>query len=461
MSTANSTLRAGNGRSWLVGALVAVALVALAGWFPRLEQLLQPAAPVETDDAQAHAEDEHEHAADASGNTLDLTPQAQATMNLQLATVALKPFERVISVPGIIVERPGKSRLEVTAPLTGVVTKIEVNQGAGVEPGQVLFQLRLTHEELVQAQADFLRTAEELDVIGREVTRLEALADQGTIAGKTLLERRYEQQKAEAAQRAQRQALVLHGFSEKQVDEILRTRTLLQFLDVVAPQAEMIAGSETPPLYQVQRLSVERGQHVNAGDTLAELADHQTLLIEGTAFERDVNAIHDMARHDWRMTAVIDGDSGASQKIEALELDFLDAQVDPEARAFHFYARLPNQLLAHETRPGEARLISWTYKPGQRVQLRVPVEQLPDRIALPAAALAKDGLEHYVFQQNGASFVRRPVHVEYQDPLSVVIANDGSLFPGDRVAASGAQQLLIALKNKSGPAFDPHAGHSH
>ena len=61
---------------------------------------------------------------------------------------------------------------------------------------------------------------------------------------------------------------------------------------------------------------------------------------------------------------------------------------------------------------------------------------------------------------------RRPfrppgVHVEYRDRFSVVIANDGSLFPGDVVATCGAQQLQLALKNKAGGGIDPHAGHNH
>jgi len=53
------------------------------------------------------------------------------------------------------------------------------------------------------------------------------------------------------------------------------------------------------------------------------------------------------------------------------------------------------------------------------------------------------------------------VHVEYRDRFSVVVANDGSLFPGDLVALSGAQQMQLALKNKSGGGVDPHAGHNH
>ena len=96
------------------------------------------------------------------------------------------------------------------------------------------------------------------------------------------------------------------------------------------------------------------------------------------------------------------------------------------------------------------RFITWKFRPGQRVQLQVPVETLADRIVLPVDAVAQDGAETYVFTPNGDHFDRRSVHVEYRDHDSVVIANDGSLFPGDLVAIDRRQQLQLALKNKSG-----------
>ncbi|MFV2066037.1 MAG: secretion protein HlyD, partial [Pirellulales bacterium] len=64
-------------------------------------------------------------------------------------------------------------------------------------------------------------------------------------------------------------------------------------------------------------------------------------------------------------------------------------------------------------------------------------------------------------QQNGDHLDRVSVHVEYQDQLWVVIANDGSIFPGDTVATNSAHQLQMAIKNKSGGGADPHAGHNH
>lgn len=80
---------------------------------------------------------------------------------------------------------------------------------------------------------------------------------------------------------------------------------------------------------------------------------------------------------------------------------------------------------------------------------------------LPIDAVAHEGTEAFVFQANGDHFDRRPVHVEYRDQAWAVIANDGSIFPGDIVAESGAFQLQTALKSKTGGGIDPHAGHNH
>ena len=80
---------------------------------------------------------------------------------------------------------------------------------------------------------------------------------------------------------------------------------------------------------------------------------------------------------------------------------------------------------------------------------------------LPINAVVDEGVESYVYVQNGKKFQRTPVHVEYRDQEWAVVANDGSLFLDDVVAAKGAYQLHLALKNKAGGGVDPHAGHSH
>jgi hypothetical protein len=65
---------------------------------------------------------------------------------------------------------------------------------------------------------------------------------------------------------------------------------------------------------------------------------------------------------------------------------------------------------------------------------------------LPAAGVARDGPEAYVFRQNGDLFNRLPVHVLHEDRLNVVIENDGSVRPGYYVAQNGAASLNRVLK---------------
>lgn len=392
---------------------------------------------------------------------IKLSKQAQGNIGLRLAKVELQSFERTITVPGIVVERPGWSTMEVTAPMTGVVTRIYPIQGEAVEPGQPLFEVRLTHEDLLQAQTEFLRTLEELDVTSREVARLEKVTADGAIAGKTFLERKYEQQKQEAALRVQRQALLLHGLSQEHVDAIVAGRTLLQSLTIRTPARESAGASETRPL-QVQQLHVSQGKYVTAGDPLCTLVDHGELYIEGRAFEQDIQAINRASIAGRAISAVLGSKSTADEEtLEGLRILYLDDRVDPESRALHFYVALPNQLLREAKTPDGRRFVYWRFKPGQRTQLRIPVEQWKDRIVLPVDAVAQEGAETYVFEANDDHFDRRPVHVEYRDQDWVVIANDGALRLGTMVAASAAHQIHLALKAKSGGGVDPHAGHNH
>jgi multidrug efflux pump subunit AcrA (membrane-fusion protein) len=427
----------------------------------------------ESPGAHGGEEDTHDHSAESPGEkvpdhkhieaeAIQLSQAAQANVGLQLAKVELRPFERTITVPAIVVERPGRTNIQVAATLTGVITRVWPMQGEAVTSGQPLFDLRLTHEEVVEAQAEFLKTAEELDVVQREIDRLEKVAADGVVSGKTLLERKYEQQKLQAAQRSQRQRLLLHGLSAQQADGILTKRTLLSGLTITVPEQPNDGPRDTAErLLQVQELKVEKGQHVKAGDPLCVLADHSQLFIQGKAFEQDAPVLDKAANNDWRVAAVIDANGQERQTVTDLPLLYVASKVEPESRAFLFYVQLPNKLIRNRQTPDGHRFSAWQFKPGQRMGLLVPVERWADRIVLPVNALVQDGPESYVFEQNDGHFDRRSVRVEYRDQYSAVVANDGTLTPGKMVIVSGSYQVHLAMKNKAGGAPDPHAGHNH
>jgi multidrug efflux pump subunit AcrA (membrane-fusion protein) len=405
-----------------------------------------------------HAGHDHGHAGHAEENSIELSEQARKSIGLTEGEAALTTFHRTITVPGMVVERAGRSRFNAIAPMTGFLTQILVTEGEAVAPGQPLFEIRLTHEELVQAQADLLRTTVQIEVVNREIARLTGISE-GLVATKVILERKYELQNLEAVQLAQRQALLLHGLTEAQVSAIMKDKQLLGSIVVQAPAA---VTADAGGMMLVQRLSADRGQHVTAGDTIAVLVNHTTLLVEGDAFEQDVAPVTAAASAGKKVTAILDAAKSPDARIEGLGIAYVADRVDPESRTLRFFVTLPNAPLIREARgEGEQEFVGWRFKPGQRMRIEVPVEEWPERIVLPATAVAQDGVENYVFRANGNHFDRAAVHVEYRDPQWVVVANDGTLFPGDRIAMTAAQQLQLALKNKAGGGIDPHAGHNH
>ncbi|HUP81299.1 MAG TPA: secretion protein HlyD, partial [Pirellula sp.] len=103
----------------------------------------------------------------------------------------------------------------------------------------------------------------------------------------------------------------------------------------------------------------------------------------------------------------------------------------------------------------------WKYRVGQRMQLGVPVAEWLDEIVLPVDAVIRDGIESFVFQQNGDRYERISVHERHRDQYHVVVENDGAIFPGDVVVLRGAHQMQMALKSKSSGGVNPHAGHNH
>jgi len=403
----------------------------------------------------------HDHGGN-EGNSIELSEQGRKNIGLTLATVEPRDYQRTVSIPAVLVDRPGRTEITVSTPMTGIVSRVAPIPGEAVSPGSPLFELRLTHEDLVEKQSQLLRAVEELDVVNREVARLEEVTASGAVAGKRLLEREYEQQKIEAIIRAEREALILHGLSEEQIDAIIQQRRLLKELAIDAPELPDCGSNGNHEEYlQVAELSVTPGEHVTAGTPLCKLNDHCQLYIEGKAFEHDAEALNKAANEGVALTAIVENNGPGDYKVPGLKILYVQNEVEMDSRALKFYVLLNNDLVRNELTPEGHRFIGWRYKPGQRVELLVPVETWKNRIVLPVEAIVQEGAERFVYQQQGNRFDRRSVHVEFRDQRHAVIENDGTLFPGDSVAADGAYQIHLAIKNQSGGGADPHAGHHH
>ncbi|MBB3205215.1 multidrug efflux pump subunit AcrA (membrane-fusion protein) [Rhodopirellula rubra] len=440
-----------------------------------------------------HPEDEHDHdhAGHSEGESIELSEQARLNLGLETQKVTVGSFNEYIEVPAAVADWPGKTHVAITSPMTGVINAINVSRGELIESGMPLFTLRLTHQDLVQTQEDFLNSLGQLDIEQKEIQRLTSITQSGAVAGKTLIARQYERDKLLAGIRTARQSMLLHGLTESQVDQIERTRELIREVTIYAPtlhadsslhhesehnHVKNSSGTPTdryasmqpaPTLpahidaeFLVTQLNVSRGEAVEAGKKLGQLSDYSKVLIEGYAYQRDGEALQTAANARLAIQAVTESSQGQRKIIDQLEIIYIGNEINRETRALPFYVLLTNEVERTE-QVGEQRYVSWRYKPGQRMKLRVPVAGFDNAIVVPKEAVAEEGPERYVFVENNDHFDRVAVHVLASDSLHAAIANDGQVWPGQSVAVTGAHQLQMALKNKSGGAIDPHAGHNH
>ncbi len=478
---------------WMKWALVGMVLILLglgawwgrAWWFPALAQVFKAQSTANSTKQDAHDEYDHSDHQEKDGqehegekgladhaeeeNIIELSEKARRNIGLKLGKVKLSTYQRTVAIPAVLVERPGYSSLEVVAPITGIVTRVHVIDGQALEPGEPLFQIRLTSEELVSAQANLLARLEQLDVVNQEIDRLERAIVQVDgekvvpFAGKTLLAQQYEKKKLLAWIRADRQRLILHGLPPQQVERLIQTRQLVSTVEVRVPHPRELRGELDGegtalghPLV-LTRLSVRPGQHVQTGQQLCILGDHHLLSIEAKAFPQDAPGIIRAFENQIPVSAVIDGSTNG-HLVEKLQIIHVSPHVDMETRALTFHVLLPNELISDRRVQGR-RFVAWRFRPGQRAEVYVPVEQWKDRIVLPKDAVVVDGPKRFVYVEHGSHFEAREVHVEYADQRTVVVANDGTLKLGETIVLSGAYQIHLALRQKK--LGDSGGGHGH
>ncbi|MCC9608776.1 efflux RND transporter periplasmic adaptor subunit [Blastopirellula sp. JC732] len=402
---------------------------------------------------------------------LKLSPQARKNLGLVVKPARPQTYWRTIQIPGILANRPGETDRGVTAPAVGVVTEIHAYPGQTVRPGESLFRLRLSSEYLQSAQKELFTATKERQIVREQLDRLRPLATSGAVPGARIIELESQELRQEALIQSYRQDLLICGLTPQQVDEVAAGEFIRE-INIAAPPVRSASGSITgsavepgeasdeqdQAAYEVQQLQVSLGQQVQAGDLLATLSNHRRLYIQGHAFKREAPYLEDAAQNRWKVTVEFAEDSPEHwpDLSQEFEIEYLSNAVDAESRTFDFYIPLTNQPRLYE-KNGETFVV-WRFRPGQRVRLHVPVEELHDVLVLPSAAVVRDGPDAYVFQQNGDLFNRIPVQVLQEDRLNVILADDGSVTPGLYLAQNGAASLNRVLKAQaaSGVRADVH-----
>ena len=400
-----------------------------------------------------------ETVAEEERHALALSTQALRNIGLDDAAIfnaELSPYQKTISFPAIVVERPSWSSVKVPAPGTGVVTQLFRQPGEVVTAGEPLFTIALNHEELIDGQAALVASYLQLDIINLEIERLEPIAD--SVAPRSSREFRFKKSEIESEIEAKRTLLSLHGISDEQIDQVIREdRSVIREMTVYAPEMNSpekhdacCEAEETP--FLLESLDVEKGQQVSIGDTLCSVSDYACLFIEGQAFASDIGMV-DQALADEAIVRAIFEDGVSMETVSDLQIRYVGHEIDLQSRTLGFFVDLPNRfsIIPRE----DVRYLNWRFKPGQRCRLEIPYETIDQCFVLPVKSVAFEKNEAFVFEWSGEDegrriWVKHSVHVLHRTPTEIAIANDGAIFPGAVIAGSGAGQLLVALTNGGG-----------
>jgi membrane fusion protein, heavy metal efflux system len=444
-----------------------------------------------------HAHDEHGHeahpaeSAAAAGTSVLVSDPARVNLQLTIAPVTLGTFTQELVIPGEVVEQPGHCERRVTTKIPGVVTKVHAFPGQIVRPGDPLMDLQPTGDLLATAQSALLETLKNLELGQAELNRIAPLVENGSIPARTKIEKEYEQKRLEALKLVQIQDLLVRGLTAAQVNEIVAHRELLREFTIRVPgkEAELdtqprdhahpdvvptrfvtgdhladsgpTAHSDADAVYTLERIDVFPGSLVSAGAPLCDLAEHTELYLEGHAFERDDARIAAVIEQGLPLRAVFDVDVIPPWIRDQLHIRYVDNSLDAASRTVRFYVPLKNEILRDSIGDNGVMYRSWRFKPGQKVKLLLPETVLSDVIVLPGDAVVQEGLEWFVFRENGQLMEQVSVVVLARNPREVALRYDGSLYPGDHVAMNQAYQLHLALRKQAGGGVDLHAGHSH
>lgn len=134
---------------------------------------------------------------------------------------------------------------QVFPPYQGRVVKLYARIGDNVARGQVLFTIE--SPDLIQAESSLIAAAGVLELTTHALQRAKQLYDVQGMAEKDLQQAVSDQQTAEGALRAARDAVAIFGKSQPEIDRMVKTRTIDPYLVVPSPIAGRIIARNAAP----------------------------------------------------------------------------------------------------------------------------------------------------------------------------------------------------------------------
>jgi membrane fusion protein, multidrug efflux system len=315
-----------------------------------------------------------------NGNTqetgTDADPRAERTTPVAAVEIQPRDLSRQISLSGTVQPR---NHIRLAGRTSGTVDAVHVEEGDTVERGALLAELDMSEPRAELARAQAIRAEAEL-----EYRRAAQLRGDRVISAA-------EYQRAQAA-------------LEVADSEVRLWQTRVDFGRITAPMDAVITARHVDP-----------GEAVQAHETLFELAVMDALVIRMGVSELDVAHLRTGRSVPVRVDA-----------LPELEIDGRLRRIFPMADSVSRLITVEVALPASAAGNG--------VRPGYLARVRLNVDERPDAIAVPSAALGEDGDTRYVYVIRDERLHRREVEPGVtRGPWTEIVSG---LDPGEIVLAT-------------------------
>lgn len=338
---------------------------------------------------------------------LRLSPQTAKSISLKVEPAIERSVEKILRVDGAM-EVPPQRRTSASSQLAGTLRGIRVDRGQPVKAGDILGEvaslaLQDTQLELIKSTLDgamWRETYDRLSKVGSTVSR------------RLLLETENRAQGLEMQAVNIRQKLLTLGLTAAQIDEVVRSKHVIDALPVRASMDGVVVHFDRV-----------LGQVIRADEPLFEIHDLSKVWVQAFVGERDSSLVQVGQAARIRLVAYPDFETlgtvarlgpvmGSDNRTQVAWIEF---QKPPPLKLQH-------NMLAHVT---------------------LVMDRPPPALALPLGAIVRDGLRSFVFvQKPDGAFDRRAIEIGRADDHFVEIKS--GLTRGEPVATSGVPQLQTA-----------------
>lgn len=223
----------------------------------------------------------------------------------------------VSSFNGVLVVPP-QQHATVTLTMGGIVRSTSLLRGNYVKKGEVI--ATLDNPDFIALQQSYLDAAAQLEFLEKEYIRQQTLSSHEAASQK-----RFQQSKADYLSMKSKAEATAAQLALLGVDvQYLKENKIIPILEVKAPLSGYVTNT-----------NINLGKYLNPGDPVCDVIDKSSLLLQLTAYEKDLEKLKEGSRIEFHV-------NGMGERMFEAVLLSVDQTVDNENRSVKVYAKLKN-----------------------------------------------------------------------------------------------------------------------